>query len=156
MSAQAQHTTAAGGSKHLWALRPIDWKWVGMGYCFFVVFHMLPSYFAIGMHGMAGNGLAGLPGLWLFIGLAFVGFLVGYRSQGVTVLEPGISSLFYALTLLYFMGQFTGQDISLSTIAYAYVTIVAIFVTAVFSAWLGEKVQERKDAKRAQAASERR
>jgi len=139
-------------TKRLWAFRPIDWKWVGMGYCFFVVFHMLPSYFITGVFTTSLSGVAFLPGLWMFIGLAYVGFLVGYRSQGVTIAEPGLSSLLYALTLMYYMGKFTGQEVSLRTVGFAYVTIVAIFVTAVVSAWLGEKAQERTERKKTASA----
>ncbi len=140
--------------KHLWAFRPIDWKWVGMGYCFFVVFHMLPSYFITGVATISWSRMEFLPGLWLFVGLAYVGFLVGYRSHGVTIAEPGISSLLYALTLLFYMGEYTGQDISARTIGFAYVTIVAIFVTAVVSAWLGEKAQERMEQRNVKAAED--
>lgn len=138
--------------KPLWAFRPIDWKWVGMAYCFFVVFHMLPSYFIVGGASISLRGVDVMPAAWMFLGLAYVGFLVGYRSHGVTITEPGISSLLYALTLLAYMGEFTGQDLSARTVGYVYVTVVTIFVTAVVSAWLGEKAQERMERKSVSSA----
>jgi len=133
-------------TKNLWALRPIDWKWIGMGYCYFVVFHMLPSYFFTGTRfSLMRSGFVELMGVWLFIGLAFVAFFIGFHSRGVTVIEPGLSSLMYAITIFFYLGRFTGQDVSLRTIGYAYITALMFFLTAVLSAWLGEKMQQRKE-----------
>jgi hypothetical protein len=129
-----------------WSLKisQINWKWVGIGYCFFVVFHLLPSYiingFYFNMEDLAGRGI------WLFFGLAIIAFYIGYRSRGVTILEPAISALFYDITLLLEFRSFWGRTVSHSW-GIIYVWGILTLVLAICSAWLGELFQASKKAK---------
>ncbi len=122
---------------------PIDWKWVGVGYCFFVVFHLLPTYIANGF-ALQTNELD--RGIWLFVGLAIIAFYIGYKSKGITIVEPAISAVLYDLTLLLEFRDFWGRSASHAPgtlLLWGMLTLVL----AVASAWLGEKYQARKKAR---------
>ena len=44
-----------------------DWRWVGVSYCMFVVFHLLPSVIMIGLfRGVATPGLDIGTAVWMF------------------------------------------------------------------------------------------
>lgn len=125
----------------------IDWSWVGIGYCFYIVYHLLPSYLLLGLarHGLTGE-LA--KGIWLFIGLAVIGGYIGFRSRGITILEPAISGLLYMATLTLLFDQFWGRSFGPRSVGLIYVWIVGGFVIVFVSAWVGELVQARKLAAR--------
>ena len=133
-----------------WSLHisKIDWKWVGIGYCFFVVFHLLPSYVISGFNMQMDIAA---QGLWLFIGLAVIAFYIGYRSRGVTILEPAISAFLYDITLLLEFHNFWGRAVSHSY-GIIYVWGILTLVLTICSAWLGEVFQARKLAKTAKPA----
>jgi len=119
--------------------KKIDWRWVGIGYCFFVVFHLLPTYFMIDMDPME-------QGFWLFVGLAVIGFYIGYRSRGITIVEPAISAFLYDLTLLLEFKDLWGRTLSHSW-GILYVWGLSTLIITVFCAWMGEVFQARKEAK---------
>jgi len=135
-----------------WSLHisKINWKWVGIGYCFFVVFHLLPSYVINGFN--MGVDL-GAQGLWLFAGLAIIAFYIGYRSRGITILEPAISALLYDITLLLEFRDFWGRIVSHSY-GIIYVLGILTLVLTICSAWLGEVLQSRKKGKAAKPADQ--
>jgi hypothetical protein len=122
----------------------IDWKWVGIGYCFFVVFHLLPTYIVNGFY-MSMEDTAG-RGIWLLVGLVIIAFYIGFRSRGVTILEPAISVLLYDVTLLLAF-----RELWASTVSYSWGMIFVLgFITlvlAICSAWMGELFQAKKKAK---------
>jgi hypothetical protein len=127
------------------SLRAIDWKWVGIGYCCFVVFHLLPSYLLVG-YSLAARMEDAVKGVWLFLGLAPIAFYIGYRSRGVTILEPAISAIFYDITLLLEFRNFWGRTISHSW-GIIYFWALATLLITITCAWLGEIYQARKESK---------
>jgi hypothetical protein len=128
-------------------LRKINWKWVGVGYCLFVVYHLLPSYVLLGFARFGMLGEAG-KGIWLFIGFAVIAFYIGYRSRGITILEPAISSVLYVVTLTLLFEKFWGRSFSMRSAGVIYVWIVGAGVIAFVSAWVGELWQSRKERAR--------
>ena len=140
------------GSKWSLSISTIDWKWVGIGYCLFVVYHLLPSYiingFALHMDNMS-------RGIWLFLGLAIIAFYIGFKSKGVTIVEPAISAILYDLTLLLEFRDFWGRSASHS-LGTIYVWEIVTLVLAIYSAWLGEFYQSRRKAKIMKAMPESR
>jgi hypothetical protein len=137
------------GTKWSFSISKIDWRWVGIGYCLFVVYHLLPSYvisgFALEMDNMT-------RGIWLFIGLAIIAFYIGYKSKGVTIIEPAISALLYDVTLLLEFRAFWGRSLAHSS-GTIYVWGIVTLALAICSAWLGEVYQARKAAKGAKPAT---
>ena len=135
-----------------WSLKisQINWKWVGIGYCFFVVFHLLPSYiingFYFNMEDLAGRGI------WLFFGLAIIAFYIGYRSRGVTILEPAISALFYDITLLLEFRSFWGRTVSHSW-GIIYVWGILTFGTSDLQRMAGRIISSENESERREASS---
>ncbi len=125
----------------------IDWRWVGIGYCFFIVYHLLPAFLLL---VFARNGLTGetAKAIWLFVGLAVIGAYIGYRSSGITILEPAISALLYMATLTLLFEEFWGRSFGPRSVGLIYFWIVGGFLIAFVSAWVGELVQARKLAAR--------
>ncbi len=123
--------------------KKIDWKWVWISYCFLVVFHLLPTYILQGIT-RTGIKIGGDWSLWMFFGLAFIGWYVGYRSPGITILEPAIAAVAYVLTIALEFKQFWGRSASgsLTTVA---IWLVISFLIVFVSAWVGEIWQQRKE-----------
>jgi hypothetical protein len=125
--------------------RRINWQWVGVGYCFFVVFHLLPSYYLI-RFSLNFEMASSAKTLWLFAGLAVIGFLIGFRSRGFTVFEPAISAILYDATLIMAFQEFWGRwFMGRHTYGMVFVWAAATFIIAGGSAWVGELVQRRKE-----------
>lgn len=123
--------------------RKIDWRWVGIGYCLYIVYHLLPSYLLLGMarHGLTGETA---KAVWLYVGLGAIGLYIGYRSHGITILEPAISALLYMATLTLLFDQFWGRSFGPRSVGLIYFWIVGGFFIAFVSAWVGELIQARK------------
>jgi hypothetical protein len=123
----------------------IDWRWVGIAYCFFVVFHLMPLYVLTGISEVdIGRSM---PPMWLFVGLFVISYYVGYRSPGVTIAEPTIASVLYNLTLLMEFGSFRSAIPKVSFLAQAFVWFVFTTAITIVGAWFGEIMQARKARK---------
>ncbi len=124
----------------------IDWRWVGVGYCFFVVLHLLPTLLFNIFFGLRYSGLNVIPVLyWIYFGLFYVGFYIGYRSRDFTVIESGLAGTAYGLTLVYVLPNV--MLIPLKVWEGKIFLIASLFVIATISAWLGEIVQMRRERK---------
>jgi hypothetical protein len=66
------------------------------------------------------------------------GFIVGLKSAGRTVLEPGISAAIAVLIALLLSGVFTIGNLLVGGLV--------PFAAGVFGGWLGERRQERSAA----------
>jgi hypothetical protein len=127
-------------SKTLTTSRTIDWQWVLAGFCLYVVFHLFPSYlFAVSWIASNPFSLA----LWAFMGLAPIGFFIGYRSSGVIILEPGLSALIYMVVLFFGIQQLQDEAFTLKAVAQSLGWMGAAYVVAIGSAWVGELLQAR-------------
>lgn len=122
----------------------IDWKWVGVGFCFFVVFHLLPSYLLWGFRGVWIGSRIGVA-LWLFFGMALTGMAIGYTSRGVTIIEPGISAVVYSVVLVLAFHRFWDSPWNIVAIAEILAWASAACVIAIASAWVGELLQLKKE-----------
>ncbi len=122
-----------------------DWKWVGISYCMFVVWHLLPTIVAVGLfRGSGGRGFEIGTLIWMFFGLTLIGGYVGYKSAGVTIIEPAVASFFYVITL--YVSTLRAWDLSIKTytLPAAVAILLAGFAIVLVSAWVGEVIQARK------------
>lgn len=122
-----------------------DWKWVGVSYCFFVVYHLLPTIVMIAFF-RGGLGLGWNIGtlVWMFFGLALVGGYVGYESAGVTIVEPAISSVLYILTLMVSLRSVWDLPYGVRSLWASSAAILAAIAIVIVSAWIGEMLQGKK------------
>jgi hypothetical protein len=123
--------------------KKIDWQWVWISYCFLVVLHLLPTYILLGITRTGIKiGIDWSP--WMFVGLAVIGWYVGYKSAGVTILEPAVAAVAYVLTIAMEFGEIWGRSASRSMMT-VLVWMILSFVIVFVSAWVGEIWQQRKE-----------
>jgi hypothetical protein len=123
----------------------LDWKWIGIG----VVTMIVLNFAAALLLGLAwGPQLRGVTGpeeinlsngqMWLALlinALSFLigGFVVGIKSAGRTIIEPGISALVAVLLVLLIGRQLTAGNLLVGGLV--------PFVAGVIGGWLGEQRQ---------------
>jgi hypothetical protein len=118
----------------------LSWRWIGLGVLIMLATNLVGG-FVLGLAlGAAGYSLetsqAELIPWFALVGvLAFAigGFIVGARSPGKTILEPGLAAAIAVALSLAFQGQFN--------ILTMVVGGVVPFLAGVGGGWLGEKLQ---------------
>lgn len=133
----------------------VDWRWILAGYCYLVLFHLLPTVmlgsFAFPVSPVGGIGsvkAVNVATVWLLFGVAVVAFVIGYRSRGFTILEPAISGVLYAFTTAAgFHGLLASNVREEVPMAIVFWVLIVIILT-VASAWLGEIAQRRAEKSR--------
>jgi magnesium-transporting ATPase (P-type) len=123
----------------------LDWKWIGIGVAIMVVLNLIASLI-LGM--VLGSELEGvtspeevqlsggqvlLAAVLNILAFAIGGFIVGVKSAGRTILEPGISAAIAVLIALLISGNFSILNIIAGGIV--------PFVAGVAGGWLGERRQ---------------
>ena len=123
----------------------LDWKWIGIGVVVMLVLNfvaglILGLFLGPQLEGVTSPedvqlsaGQAALAAVLNFLAFAIGGFIVGVKSTGRTILEPGISAAIAVLIALLISGNFT----ILNIIAGGLVP----FVAGVLGGWLGERRQ---------------
>ena len=123
----------------------LDWKWIGIGVVVMVVLNLIAGlilglFLGSQLEGVTSpedvqlsGGQVFLAAVLNFLTFAIGGFIVGLKSAGRTILEPGISAAIAVLIALLISGNFT----ILNLIAGGLVP----FVAGVLGGWLGERRQ---------------
>ena len=132
----------------------LDWRWVVAAYSYLVLFHLFPTYLMNGftirfsfMQSSGGFNESTLAAAWLMGGVGVVAFVVGWRSKGVTILEPLAAGTLYGITIA------VGYHTVVSSYAHEKPVLTAIFwilIIAIVSAscaWIGEAYQRRQEAR---------
>ncbi|HEX7063374.1 MAG TPA: hypothetical protein VF200_15480 [Woeseiaceae bacterium] len=128
--------------------RNLDWKWIGIGVLIMVVLNivaglLLAPFLAPGVEGatsmqdvdLSAGQMAALA-LVNFLIFVVGGFIVGVKSAGRTILEPGISAaLAVVLALLVWRNFSVGNLIGSALVP---------FLAGVLGGWLGERRQEAR------------
>lgn len=128
----------------------IDWRWVGIGYCFIVVFLLLPIRifsFVVGYMNINTIDQIYTHGTVLILvstlEIIVIAFYIGYRSKGKAVFESGISAILFYGTMAV-INPMSHYSI-LKTIGFYYFWAVVVFSYTSMSAWIGKLVQARKN-----------
>jgi len=121
----------------------LDWKWIAIGLVIMVVLSLLGGLL-VGLilrpqiEGATSPDEINLSGGGLVIALvvnvlSFLigGFIVGVKSAGRTILEPGISALIAVILMLIISQQLTAMNVLIGGLV--------PFVAGVVGGWLGEK-----------------
>ena len=123
----------------------LDWKWIGIGVAVMIVLNLVAGVIlglvmAPKLEGVTSpeevqfsGGQALLAALLNFLAFAIGGFIVGVKSSGRTILEPGISAAIAVLIALLISGSFG--------IVNLIVAGIVPFLAGVLGGWLGEKRQ---------------
>jgi hypothetical protein len=123
----------------------LDWKWIGIGVVVMIVLNLVAGL-VLGL--VLGEELEGvtspedvslsggqvvLAGVLNFLAFAIGGYIVGVKSAGRTILEPGISAAVAVLIALLIAGNFSVVNIIAGGIV--------PFLAGVLGGWLGERRQ---------------
>lgn len=131
--------------------RNLDWRWIGIGVAIMFGLSFVAGLLAVGVLGgpdavtanaaaapmaSVGGGRLLLASLLSFAAFLVGGYIVGFKSPGRTILEPGISAaVAVALTLL------VGGVFSLGTLLGAG---LVPFLAGLLGGWLGERAQGQR------------
>ena len=123
----------------------LDWKWIGIGVVVMIVLNLLGGLliglvFRTELEGVTSpeqlqlsGGQIALAAVINFLAFLIGGFIVGLKSAGRTILEPGISAAIAVVIALLISGNFS----LLNIIAGGLVP----FIAGVLGGWLGERRQ---------------
>jgi hypothetical protein len=121
----------------------LDWKWIGIGAVIMLMLSLLASLITglalrSELEGVTDPGQLSLSAGQMTMAavvnfLAFVigGYIVGLKSIGKTILEPGISAAVAVIVVLLIAGSFSAQA--------AIVGGLVPFLAGVLGGWLGER-----------------
>ena len=121
----------------------LDWKWIGIGAVIMLVLSLLASLITglalrSELEGVTDVGQLSLSAGQMTMAavvnfLAFVigGYIVGLKSIGKTILEPGISAAVAVIVVLLMAGSFSVQA--------AIVGGLVPFLAGLLGGWLGER-----------------
>jgi hypothetical protein len=123
----------------------LDWKWIAIGVVIMVVLNLLAGLLlglilrpqvetTMNPEEINLSGAQVLLALIINI-LSFLigGFIVGLKSAGRTILEPGISALIAVIIALLISGQLTPMNLIVGGLV--------PFAAGVLGGWLGERRQ---------------
>ena len=123
----------------------LDWKWIGIGVLIMLALNIAAGMILALVIGPSLEGVSSPQDLNLTSGqtllvvvlniLTFVigGFIVGLKSSGRTILEPGLSAAIAVVIGLVLSGNFT--------LAGMLIGGLIPFAAGVFGGWLGERRQ---------------
>ena len=124
----------------------LDWKWIGIGVAIMIVLSLVAGM-ALGFFLMpeiqdatqvedidlSGGQIVSL-GIVNFLVFVIGGFIVGLKSAGRTILEPGISAAIAVIIALLLSGSFSLGSVLTGGLV--------PFLGGVLGGWIGERRQE--------------
>ena len=123
----------------------LDWKWIGIGVVVMIVLNLVAGLILGLFLGPQAAEVAAPEDLQLtggqvvlaavlnFLAFAIGGFIVGLKSAGKTILEPGISAAIAVVIALLISGNFTLVNLLAGGLV--------PFLAGVLGGWLGERRQ---------------
>jgi hypothetical protein len=123
----------------------LDWKWIAIGALIMLVLNFLAGLVLALMlrpqlEGVTDpaaiqltGGQAALAALVSFLSFAIGGFIVGVKSAGRTIVEPGISAAIAVLVGLLITGSFSLVNLLVGALI--------PFVAGLIGGWIGERRQ---------------
>jgi hypothetical protein len=126
-------------------MRKLDWKWIAIGVVVMVALSLVAGIILTLVLGSQIKDATNVQNITLsgrqlvliavinILAYAIGGFIVGVRSVGRTIIEPGISAAIAVLIALLISGNFTVVNL----IAGGLIP----FVAGVVGGWLGERRQ---------------
>jgi uncharacterized protein YneF (UPF0154 family) len=126
----------------------LDWKWIGLGALIMIALSLVAGlilgvFIGTQLEGVTdpadiqlSGGQVALAALLNFLAFAIGGFIVGVKSAGKTIIEPGIAAAASVAVALLLAGSFTPVNL----IAGGLVP----FLAGILGGWLGERRQDSK------------
>lgn len=131
--------------------RNLDWKWIGIGVLIMLALNIVAGM-VLGFFLMSdlrdatqvedielSGGQMALFAIVNFLVFVIGGFIVGLKSAGRTILEPGISAAVAVIIALLIAGNFSIGNIIVGGLV--------PFLAGVLGGWIGERRQEGSAAR---------
>ena len=135
--------------------KKLQTRWIVISFLAYVIFYLLPITticFAAPAWPIQSVALT-ILGIWIFAGIIVIAGVVGYLSEGVTIIEPAIGGAVTAFIFFDVLMLLIRRDLlHIKSLVAIFGIIVAVFALSLFGAWLGEKLQAKKEASEAVAA----
>jgi hypothetical protein len=129
----------------MFRLGSVNWRWLVVTYCFLILFHYFSSFLVSGMNLFFRYPLA-LIFLWLCGGIVIVCAYVGFWSVGTTIVEPGIASVLYVVSLFILLPNvWQGFYFRVIVTPWLAAFLILVFLAGCFGATLGEWLHLRKE-----------
>jgi hypothetical protein len=122
-----------------------NWRWLVVTYCFLILFDLFPAFLVFGLQTFFRPYGFWWFTLWAGGGMAIVSAYVGFRSRGITIFEPAIASLLYALTLLAAFEAPWKNVGEYHFVAFRIALLLFAFLIGLGAAAVGEWLQMRKE-----------
>ena len=113
----------------------LQWKWIAVGVA---VGFVLNNFFVFLVAPLFNINLMAVIVSFL-VSFVITGFVVGYKSPGVTIKEASIAGLL--TVVLDWLIVEVGFDLAVP-VTYLFITLIAGYLLTMIGAWLGEKLQE--------------
>jgi hypothetical protein len=133
----------------LLGFKKLEWKWVWWTLGLYLVFYFLPIYLigsVLRPHTSAAVGNS-LLAIWFLAGIFVISAYASYRSKGVTVWEPVVSSV--GAVFLMFLARFVERSMAgriLSFQFYNFTLVLGVFFAfSLIGAVCGELLQQSKE-----------
>lgn len=125
----------------------INWRWLVVTYCFLILFSLFPTFLAFGTQVFFQPYATQWFTLWAGSSMAVVCGYVGVRSRGIILLEPGVASLLYVLTLFAAFVSPWENIKGYGRVEFKIALLVLAFLIGFGAAAVGEWLQLRKEKK---------
>jgi len=133
----------------MFRLGSVNWQWLVVTYCFLILFSLFPTFLAFGTQMFFQPYATQWFTMWTGSSMAVVCGYVGLRSRGITLLEPGIASLLYALTLFLAFESPLENMKGFSRVEFWIGFFLLVFVIGFGAAAVGEWLQMQREKKQA-------
>jgi hypothetical protein len=125
----------------------INWTWILVGFCFYIVFHLFPTYTILSFPTIKPNGILTI----LFIGVSAIGVISGYLSEKKIYIESGIAALLYTLLIVILLNTLFNEKSSYpnyelfhlvnQSISFYIFIMLGSFALAGIGSWIGDKIK---------------
>ncbi len=121
----------------------LEWAWVVAGT---VIGFILNNILVFGLFVLLVYGVAGIL---ISLGISFViaGYIVGYKSPGVTILEAALAGVLGVI--LNFFSLYYGFGADDIPVTYIVIGLAGGFILSLLGGWLGEAAQKHAESKAA-------
>jgi hypothetical protein len=124
----------------------LQWRWVWIG----IVLGFAINVLAVFLIPPLFNINLDIALAVFLLGFMVTGFVVGYKSPGITLKEPAIAAAIAVVLEWVFVQFIMRLDVSMGVLAFG---LVLGFFLSLFGAWLGERYQISMAAKAQQLAA---
>ncbi|HTY10502.1 MAG TPA: hypothetical protein VMF88_05475 [Bacteroidota bacterium] len=121
-----------------------QWKWVLAGLALGLVLNVLFVFLLAPLFNINLN----LIHVAFSVSFVILGFIIGYKSPGVTIKEPAVAGVIAVIGDWLFIQYGIQLPVPVGYIAFG---VVEGFLLTLLGAWLGERYQLAKESKEAQA-----